>query len=277
MKDWYLLSLLFCLFSFLPLRADVLQIGDKTKVGYSKELYECEVIEIYGKMIGYKTLQEKQQRIFYLMDETRERLVNSRDAKFIRSEEEVNADVSKQAFIEAQHPNGEWYVGQVVDKYGKFIKAQLGDKNWLPVWVPDTKYKKDLLLKTEIDFFDYKHSPIGHITKDGFINNRQDEVIGRVYSTGDVLDFSGVFVGKVQLDGSVVKAENLWLKSNIGFANGVDYQNEESKSLYVMRYKSANIYDAGRPDMVHVYFKPEQLKGNMRIAAAVFFLMKEKF
>ncbi len=271
----------FCLLSILLTNlvsaAEVLKIGDKVQASYSKEKISCTVISFYGELVTLKSEEENKKRLFHVN-------LNQIDGDYLpltnpisKEDENLNSDVLIDMFVEACHPNGEWYIGKVVEKYGKFLKVKLGEKSWMPVWVNNDQYHKNLKIEKEIKFFDYRRQQIAELTNEGILKNRKNIVIGRVYSNGKVYNGQGDIIATILPDGSIKKNDTLLVKTNYQFKNGLEYLTNENKAIVTIRIKSSSIYHLDRPDIVSVFFESEQLKGNMRVCGGLFFLFKDQF
>ena len=257
--------------------SEILKIGSKVKTGYSNEISECEVQAFYGNMVTFKSLEAGKQRIFHVLAEKIGEGYFTPNSKIPKEDETLHADLFVDMMIEAKHPNGEWYVGKVLEKYGKFVKVQLGQKNWAPVWVENEQFFKSLKVDKEIKFMDYCHRQVGLLSKDGVLTNNGKSVIGRVYSNGKVYDGSGVVIGNINQDGSIEKNNVTIFKTNFQFNNGLLYLDKENKPLFIIRIKSNSLYQYDRPDIVSLFFESNQLEGSMRVCAGLFLLLKDKF
>lgn len=268
-------GLTFILFPRSNFAGEVLKVGDKVQASYSKEKLPCIVVGIYGNLVSVKSEGANKVRLFHvnLSQITGDYLPLPN--QFPKEDELINAEIFIDMFVEASHPNGEWYVGKVVEKYGKFLKVKLGDKDWAPVWVNSDQYHKNLKVEKDIKFFDYRRQQIGELSKEGIFKNRKGVVIGRVYSNGKVYNGQGDIIAMILPDGSIEKDESILIKTNFQFKNGLEYLSKENKPLVTIRIKSSSIYHLDRPDIVSVFFEPEQLKGNMRVCGGLFFLFKE--
>lgn len=256
---------------------EILKIGDKVKAGYSKDVMDCEVVTIYGSMVTLKNNDSTDKRLFHVH-------VNQIAGDYVitnpqisKEDELLNEDLFVDSVVEACHPNGEWYIGKVLEKYGKFLKVQIGKKDWAPVWVNNKQYNKTLKVGKEICFMDYRHRQVAVLTQEGILKNQKDVAIGRVYSNGKVYDSGGDIVATILPDGSIEKNSKVIFKTNIQFNNGVEYCDKDNNPIFNIRVKSSSIYLPSRPDIVSVFFAEGQLKGNMRVCAGLFLLFKEKF
>lgn len=253
-----------------------LKIGSKVKAGYSKEIFECEVISIYGNLVTLKTIDKNNSKVFHLFADKIGEGYSTAESKIPLADEKFNDDVLLDALVEGCHPNGEWYVGVVVEKYGSFLKLQMGSKEWAPVWVSSDQYNKSMLLTKEIKFMDYRHRQVGTLGKDGTLKNQNGNAIARIYSNGKIYDNNGESIAKINSDGSIEKSSKVLFKTNIQFSNGLEYLDTKNKPIYVIRVKSSSLYLPNRPDVVCVFFEDDQLKGNLRVCGGLFLLFKDK-
>lgn len=256
---------------------EVLKIGAKVKAGYSKEKMDCEVIAIYGNLVTLKSIDQGKQKIFHIFSENIDEKYFTVDSKIPKEDEKIHDSLFVDMMVEASHPNGEWYVGKIVEKYGKFIKVKMGLVEWAPIWVGENQFCHSLKVEKEIKFLDYRQRQIGILDKDGTLKNRKNEVIGRVYSNGKVFNGEGEMVGTINQDGSVLTTNGITYKTNIQFNNGLEYRDNENRPIFEIRIKSRSIYQPNRPDIVNAFFEQDQLKGNMRVCAGLFLLFKNKF
>lgn len=257
--------------------AEILKIGAKVKAGYSTEKMDCEVLSFYGNIVTLKSTESGKQKVFHIFSDKIGDGIFTPDSKIPKEDEVDNDDLFIDMFVEACHPNGEWYVGKVLDKYGKFVKVQMGPKGWSPIWVNKNQYFKYLKVEKEVKFMDFRHRQVGILTKEGILKNQKDVIIGRVYSNGKVYDGKGEIIGAINQDGSIEKNNTVIYKANIQFNNGLEYLDKENKPICVIRIKSNSLYQPNRPDIVNLFFEAEQLKGNMRVCGALFLLLKDKF
>ena len=257
--------------------SEILKIGSKVKAGYSVELMDCEVISFYGNMVTLKCIEPGKQKTFHLFANKIGEGIYTPDSKIPKEDESYNEDLFVDMFIEACHPNGEWYVGKVLEKYGKFVKVQMGAKGWSPIWVGSNQYFKSLKVEKEIKMMDYRHRQVGLLTKEGILKNQKDLVIGRVYSNGKVYDGKGDMAGTISQDGSIQKSNVVIYKTNLQFNNGIEYLDKENNPVCIIRIKSNSLYQPNRPDIVNLFFEADQLKGNMRVCGALYLLFKDKF
>ena len=132
MKNTILIILIVGMITFgnIIFAGEILKIGSKVKAGYSKDVYDCEVISIYGNMVTLKSTEANKQKIFHIFTEKIGEGYFTSDSKIPKGDENFNDDVLLDMMVEACHPNGEWYVGKVVEKYGKFLRIQMGSKEW---------------------------------------------------------------------------------------------------------------------------------------------------
>jgi hypothetical protein len=256
---------------------EILKIGSKIKAGYSKTSLDCEVVSFYGNMITLKSSDSGKNKIFYMLAENLGEGIFTPEAKFPKEDETLNEDIFVDSFVEACHPNSEWYVGKVIAKYGKFLKVQLGAKDWSPVWVDENHIFKSLKVEKEVKFMDYRHRQIAILDKEGVLKNMKDVAIGRVYSNGKVYGGNGEQVGSINQDGTIEKNRAVIFKSNIQCNNGLAFLDVENKPKFIIRIRSSSLYMYDRPDIVSLFFEADQLKGNMRVCAGLYILLKDKF
>lgn len=271
-----LLILAFLYTGNYTIAGELLKIGSKVKAGYSKDIFDCEVISIYGNLVTLKSVDKNSSKVFHLFADKIGEGYTTSEAKIPLADEKFNEDVLLDAIVEGCHPNGEWYVGVVVEKYGSFLKLQMGSKDWAPVWVSSDQYNKSMLLTKEIKFMDYRHRLIATLGKDGSLKNHKGNSIARIYSNGKVYDNNGETIAKISPDGSIEKSGKVLFKTNIQFNNGLEYLDTENKPLYVIRVKSSSLYLPNRPDVVCLFFEDDQLKGNLRVCGGLFLLFKDK-
>jgi hypothetical protein len=273
-----ILFLLSTLLIFLPrfsFAGEVLKIGDNVQASYSKEKLPCTVTGFYGNLVSLKCTDNK-IKIFHVNLSQISGDYLPLPSQAPKEDDVLNADIFIDMFVEASHPNGEWYVGKVLEKYGKFLKVKLGDKDWAPVWVSSEQYHKNLKVEKDIKFYDYRRQLIAELTKEGIFKNKKGIMVGRVYSNGKVYNGQGDIIATILPDGSIENKENIIVKTNFQFKNGLEYLNKENQPIVTIRIKSSSIYHLDRPDIVSVFFEPEQLKGNMRVCGGLFFLFKEQ-
>jgi len=265
--------------SFLPktIHANaLLKIGDKVQASYSKEKFACTVIGFYGELVTLKTVDENTKKLFHVPLSQIEGNYQPLTKQISKEDEQMNSDVLIDLLVEAAHPNGEWYVGKVIEKYGKFLKVKLGEKDWAPVWVSSLQYRKNFKVDSEVVFYDYRKKQVAVITNEGILKNRKNVTLGRVYSNGKVYNAQGNIVATIQPDGSITTNDSILVKTNYQFKNGLEYLTIENKSICTIRIKSSSIYHPDRPDIVNLFFDPDQLKGNMRVCGGLFFLFKDQ-
>lgn len=256
---------------------DILQVGQDKKVGYSTVEFDCEIVSFYGSLVKLKTKGEEPDREFFLMDSRLGGQAKSPQESFPLEDATTYKNLFKGAFVEAKHPNGEWYVGVVQEVYGKCVLVKLGEESWSAVWVmgPENLKAELFSLDADIELLNYKKKLVGRINKDGTIWNRKNEVIGKIYSTGKVLDQNGELVGTIKADGSIEKNNKQLYGSKHKYQNGLLYL-EGDKPILVLRYKLGSLHHFERQDIIEIFFKESQLKGNFRLCGGIFLLFKDR-
>ncbi|PCJ55013.1 MAG: hypothetical protein COA79_21245 [Planctomycetota bacterium] len=274
-----------CLFLFnsIVLNAEVLKKGSIIDAGYSEDIYESKVVGLYGKMITLKTKKFIKsgslniQRVFNIFVSDIKGVNAVYNDKYPEQDNKDYPKLYKGVYVEALHPNGEWYVGVIIERYGHYFKISMGASGWSPVWVEAKNIVKEFKLVKDIIFKDYRKKQVGVLKKNGKLFNRKNKFIAKIYSNGKVYDPSGEYIGSINPDASIESEGSIKFKAKIKFNNGILYMDPAGKPLFVMRYIYAALYQPKKPERVDIFFNQDELKGHMRICAGLVLLLKDKF